>query len=389
MPTTVEEIEKTDTDKRDKDELLLDSLEIKGYRCFEHLTIEKLGRVNLIVGKNSVGKTALLEALWIYSRRGKIDTLLHLLFLRDEIALSFTAPTEIRLQKTQDFVSKAGNLFNGRPQLKLGSNESVFVGSSNSSVKVFTSRLIDQDESSTLNYSVFKEVWGKFPTGLLLISTLKEENTETRTEFYSFDNLQSFLLETTENIPHVFVTSQILDNSVLANFWDEAVIKGLEETARDFLKLVKPTLEYINFVGGSEENGVRYPIANSENFNSGNNRVPLKSYGEGMTRLLGLCLAFVQCKNGILLLDEIESGLHYSVLPDVWKLIFKTAKDLNVQVFATTHSKDCIEAFTQAAVESPENGELIRLERHGEKIVAKTIDEDRLAQAINHDVEVR
>lgn len=48
-------------------ELLLDSLEIKGYRCFEHLTIEKLGRVNLIVGKNNVGKTALLEALWIYA----------------------------------------------------------------------------------------------------------------------------------------------------------------------------------------------------------------------------------------------------------------------------------------------------------------------------------
>ncbi len=47
--------------------LLLDSLEIKGYRCFEHLTIEKLGRVNLIVGKNNVGKTALLEALWIYA----------------------------------------------------------------------------------------------------------------------------------------------------------------------------------------------------------------------------------------------------------------------------------------------------------------------------------
>ena len=48
-------------------ELLLDSLKIKGYRCFEHLTIEKLGRVNLIVGKNNVGKTALLEALWIWA----------------------------------------------------------------------------------------------------------------------------------------------------------------------------------------------------------------------------------------------------------------------------------------------------------------------------------
>ena len=89
MSTTVEEIEKTETGKDTKSELLLDSLEIKGYRCFEHLTIEKLGRVNLIVGENNVGKTALLEALWIYARRGKIDTLLNLLFSRDEIALYF------------------------------------------------------------------------------------------------------------------------------------------------------------------------------------------------------------------------------------------------------------------------------------------------------------
>lgn len=67
MPTTVEETEKTETNENKNEELLLDSLEIKGYRCFEHLTIEKLGRVNLIVGKNNVGKTALLEAVWIWA----------------------------------------------------------------------------------------------------------------------------------------------------------------------------------------------------------------------------------------------------------------------------------------------------------------------------------
>jgi len=71
MPTTiVEKIKKTETSKDKKFELILDSLEVKGYRCFEHLTIEQLGRVNLIVGKNNVGKTALLEALWIYANKG-------------------------------------------------------------------------------------------------------------------------------------------------------------------------------------------------------------------------------------------------------------------------------------------------------------------------------
>ena len=116
----------------------------------------------------------------------------------------------------------------------------------------------------------------------------------------------------------------------------------------------------------------------------------MKTYGEGVFKLFGISLALVNSENGMLLIDEIEGGLHYSVLLDVWKLIFKTAKDLNVQVFATTHSSDCIEAFTQAAVDDEESeGMLIRLERQGGKIIAKTINEERLANAINYEVEVR
>ena len=64
-------------------------------------------------------------------------------------------------------------------------------------------------------------------------------------------------------------------------------------------------------------------------------------------------------------------------------------KELNVQVFVTTHSKDCIEAFANAANDSPDEGMLTRLERHGEKIVAKSIAEDMLVEAVNYEVEVR
>src|SRR5437016_4668437 len=65
--------------------LILDSLEIQGFRGFRHLTIERLGRVNLIVGKNSVGKSALLEALRLYAQRGSIRLIRELLEERDEI----------------------------------------------------------------------------------------------------------------------------------------------------------------------------------------------------------------------------------------------------------------------------------------------------------------
>jgi AAA15 family ATPase/GTPase len=110
-----------------------------------------------------------------------------------------------------------------------------------------------------------------------------------------------------------------------------------------------------------------------------------------MIRLLGLILTLIECENGMLLIDEVEIGFHYSVLPDVWKLIFKTAKDLNVQVFATTHSKDCIEAFTQAAIDDEESeGMLIRLERNkDDKIIAKIFDEESLETIERRNIEVR
>ncbi len=386
MSTTVEEIETTKTTEDKKDELLLDSLEIKGYRCFEHLTIEKLGRVNLIVGKNNVGKTALLEALWIYATRGTSETILRLLNWRDEVPF-YVADANSRniLFQKEDLMSQAGNMFYGRPKLDLGSNEEITVSSSNSSLHIYTTKLMDQDENLISDPVLFQKIWGTLPRGLLIFSKFKVLNQDQiQTEFYSLDVTQSFIPERIPELKHEFISSGILDNLKLVQLWDEAVINNLEEEALKFLQIIENKIEYINFVATSR--GMRYPIASN---GKSSNRVTLKSYGEGMSRLLGLSLAFVQCNGGILLIDEIESGLHYSVLPDVWKLIFKTAKDLNVQVFATTHSKDCIEAFAQAAYDSPEDGMLIRLERQGEKIVAKTIEEERLVDAVNFNVEVR
>ena len=75
-------------------------------------------------------------------------------------------------------------------------------------------------------------------------------------------------------------------------------------------------------------------------------RYPLKSMGDGLSRVLQMTLALVSAKDGILLVDEFENGLHWTVQPKLWQLVFRLAKRLNVQVFATTHSQDCVKAFS-------------------------------------------
>jgi AAA15 family ATPase/GTPase len=361
-------------------ELLLDSLEIKGYRCFEHLTIEKLGRVNLIVGKNNVGKTAFLEALWAFSRNGDVGSLIDSLFSRNELSYEIV-PGKVSFQK-EHLISSIRNLFYKRPTLHLDRSESLFIGNEKSYLKTSI--------SSSTNSKLLKDFLSPPSIGLVLYSCVKDDSSskENLSEVYSLEMLRSLLVSQAENKICEFNRFQIQNKPKFVELWDYAVSKSLEDGVKRFLQILLPSIDYINFVGTANNTNERIPIVNNGHSSE---RVPLSSFGDGMIKILEIALSLVKCQNGIFLVDEIESGFHYSVLPDVWKLIFKTAKDLNVQVFATTHSKDCIEAFTQAAIDDEESeGMLIRLERNkSDKIIAKTIEEENLALAIDYGAEVR
>jgi hypothetical protein len=338
MSTTVEEIEEIEKGEDKKTDLLLDSLEIIGYRCFEHLTIEKLGRVNLIVGKNNVGKTALLEALWLLANLGDRKILREILDKRSELPLSTSYDSYI---KNQDGF---GHLFFGRPKF---------------------------DES--LPISFFK------------VGAINKKDLYVRIERVSYQTTFS-VYKSIFRPPTYYVETDGLNNSEIVRFWDKVALTEKEYYVINSLRIILTQIIAVDLLVYPEGATERIPLARTADSKE---KVPLKSLGEGMSRVFGIILALVNCENGMLFIDEIEIGLHYSVLPDVWKLIFKTAKDLNVQVFATTHSKDCIEAFIEAAIESPEEGRLVRLENKEGKIRAVNFDEKELEIVERRDIEVR
>ena len=108
-----------------------------------------------------------------------------------------------------------------------------------------------------------------------------------------------------------------------------------------------------------------------------------------MNRLFELALSLVNAEDGVLLVDEFENGLHYSVQPDVWRMIFALAQKLSVQVFATTHSRDTVRSFQKAAAESEEEAMQIKLRLIGEDNVAVVTDKEQLEIATRHDIETR
>jgi len=114
------------------------------------------------------------------------------------------------------------------------------------------------------------------------------------------------------------------------------------------------------------------------------------SMGDGIWRLLGIALTMVNAKGKVLLIDEIDTGFHYSVMVDIWKLIWKTAKELDIQIFATTHSRDCWEALGEVVAMnqvSPEEIMLHRIDSSRSKSI--TFTSQQLVIAANRDLEVR
>jgi hypothetical protein len=112
--------------------------------------------------------------------------------------------------------------------------------------------------------------------------------------------------------------------------------------------------------------------------------------GDGIWRLLGLALALARTEGGILLVDEIDTGLHYGVMEDMWKLVNETARKHNIQVFATTHSRDCYESLAAVCRDTVSvNSEVTiqRVERGKAKSTAYS--EQEIIAAAKRGMEVR
>ena len=122
-----------------------------------------------------------------------------------------------------------------------------------------------------------------------------------------------------------------------------------------------------------------------------NKLLPLKILGDGTNRLLLMQLAILAKPNGIILIDEIENGFHYSVLPTLWKTLFSAAKLANCQIIATTHSYECIQNAIDYATRNSEEDRFgfVRLEKRNEDVCAKPFSINALDYAVKSEIEVR
>lgn len=336
------------------------SIHIEGYRGLKQLKIPQLASVNLIVGKNSVGKSTLLEALALYFTQGNPRLLLS--FLENRQEMPYRDPFEQFRNEAVRQQAREGlqNLFYGRPKLNHGHLTLTIRANDALQIEISPSNNISPLPQVAISWNV--------PGTPQSIDTLLEHP-------------RAFL----QNQPTpavIYVPATGLMPSDIANYWNEITLTPLEDEVIKALNFVVPHITRLSFLDTATN---KIPIVLHQD-----ERVALGSLGEGLQRMLGLALALTNAKDGYFIIDEIGTGLHYTVQTQMWEFLMRTAEELNVQVFATTHSSDCVRAFQYVSNELENvDGQLIRLEKWGDEVTAIVIDEEMMEHALEYGLEVR
>lgn len=355
---------------------ILNSLTIRGFRLFENLEIMKLGRVNLIVGKNNVGKSSLLEALRLYAARNH-STIWQILQDRDEGMY----PTSNGDGVIESRLKAVRHLFHNQ-QDSLQNPSPIYIGEiGNRATRVqIELKMRASVNSITISSEQTYEDFGEIVPSLIIRPGADNPISDTFDRGVPPGNDKP-------GIPHVYLSANGLNPLQLEALWGRIALTNKEDQVVQTLQIIEPGIERVGIVNNPDLGMSRIPMVKLKDHEES---IPLRSLGEGTNRIFCIALALVNVPNGLLLVDEIESGLHYSVQFALWELVFATAARLKVQVFATTHSNDCIHAFQDAAYRNEEeDGMLIRLENRQGFIVPVPFDKNRLHIATREEIEVR
>ncbi|MBF0270512.1 MAG: AAA family ATPase [Magnetococcales bacterium] len=360
---------------------MLDSLYIANFRLFRELKIKRLGMVNLFSGKNGSGKSCLLEALNIYFGNG------HQRLLADLIA----SRNEDKYPNQADYLDLENglknnpfrHLFRGRA-FPPTSEDGIQIGKADQTnlLQICTRKTIEKNNQIFITSDNEDYIFlmssreGKFnPISPINQSKNKGQPIYARDGYGYSQKL------------HHLDSYGFLDKNITARLWDEITLTPLEEHVIQALNFINDQITGLTFSVTTDLEDRRIPAVR---IGHSYDRIPLKSLGDGAVRILHIILAMVNAKEGVLLIDEAENGLHWSVHPKLWKIIFHLSQQLNIQVFATTHSKDCIAGFHEAWLENPEEGAFFRLDadpEEGAKVMPYSLK--TLGNALKSQVEMR
>jgi hypothetical protein len=347
---------------------------VKNFRCFGNLEIGDLARVNLIAGKNNTGKTALLEAIRLHCdpTDSRLPTKLNesrgFENLDEVFAEAWAWCFRDRdLSRWLELVSKNDQGKNHAVKMRLTDVETARAG-------------LNGVPESPANFP--GQGWhGKSPC-----LVIEHEGPGGQKRFVWVIGAQGEAWYTPKEawrVPCELVASGTpSSNSAVGLFSALETEKRLGEILPS-VQVLEPRLQRLSLAVLGQKSVIHGDVGLSR-------LIPITLMGEGVRRLLSLLLAIVTVKGGVVLIDEIENGFHYSVQKKVWEAIAVAARQNSVQIFATTHSWECLVRAHEAFAESEDyDFRWIRLQDVRGQIEAVGHDREMIESAIYNGVEVR
>jgi AAA15 family ATPase/GTPase len=275
------------------DEHYLTEIEIKQFKCFSDFKAAGFKRVNLIGGKNNVGKTAFMEACYINLSSVTI-----------------------------------GNLITALIQIKVSREKLNLVGKD---INVEINKFLD----STQNYSSYSNLSKK-------IFDVKQKDAVKEYQFTINGQLTTINANALNITPDyadkvIFKDNFGWSNEWLIRFYQVIQKQDLEYDLNAFANEFDDSISSFKVIGEKPQCKIKDEYRD------------ITEFGDGLTHYISIICALYNCENGYLFIDEIDNGIHYSQLDRLWEIIFTLSKKTNCQVFATTHSKEMLESFARVA----------------------------------------
>ena len=351
---------------------------IQRFRGIKYLKIDDFRQVNLFVGKNNCGKTTILEGLFLLTGPTNAKLPLKINSFRNFNVIDENSWSLFfnNLDINSDIKLSGGlikpqekRLLIIKPSIKSIAVEKTTIDQKVINIQDSYSELTPAVDGLKLEYSLTKnkrKIPEKIITGIVA-----------RDPEIQFEMLKDYK----ERLRGVFINPATISGDVATRF-NNVQIKKQTGKIIDVLRQIEPLLDNLSL--GAD--GIIYCDIGLDRL------MPLNVMGNGMFRILSIILAISDTKNGIVLIDEIENGFHYSSQGILWDTIFKSAEEFNVQIFATTHSIECVKAFSSSYSHLEKDNDEIRLyrvERKADDCKIVSYDHKILEASLDSDWEVR
>lgn len=363
---------------------MLASIQIQNFRILSHLNLSDLQRINLIAGLNSSGKTSLLEAVFLLSGAGNPELFMNPHIMRGLIpnieswARSETPWKEVfsNLEIFQAIEIVGDHQEFGELKLEITLERSA-------SKKIRIEQNGKDSKSNSLETT--RQIRGPV-TNIPVAPALNLRflrNSKTQSESSIRPNAHGVEISQPTDTPP-FIAVYV--SSFTGSYEDDAHRLGLLRRKKSgdlllrALNVIEPKLQSIEESSATGVSMIYGDVGLDE-------LIPLSVMGDGISRIARLILAISSAPNGVVIVDEIENGLHHSVLPNVWRVIEEATLTFNVQLISTTHSLENIEAAH--SVLDQEYFRLHRLECNGGINRCVTYLPETIRAAMEHEMEVR